>query len=106
MGTIGYNFLLLKNKIAFYFCTNQLQLRNSDRKNTRDKVIVEAFYKLYDVNRLRIDDVLAELANEIFFLDPDTVYAIVFYNKGNKEYYGQLVDGAVKVPKRKLLKAL
>ena len=81
-------------------------MRDPVRKSKRDKNIVEAFYTLYDVKRSRIDDVLQILADDLFFMHPDTVYAVIFYNKDNKDYYNRLVEGAIKVPKRKLLKAL
>ncbi len=81
-------------------------MRKSERKNTRDKLIVESFYKLYDVEMLRMDKTLAQLSDEIFFLDPDYIYAVIFYNEKNKEYYDNLVNGTLKIPKRKLLKAV
>ena len=40
-------------------------MRNNDLKKKRDKRIVEKFYELYDVKRLRMDDVLQELSRNI-----------------------------------------
>ncbi len=54
--------------------------------------MVEKFYELYDVKRNRIDDVLYILEHDYFFLDQDYIYALIFYNKSNYEYYNQLLN--------------
>jgi len=77
-------------------------MRNSELKKKRDKRIVETFYKLYDVQRLRMDDVLETLSQDIFFLSVDYIYNIIFYNKDNKDYYEQLVNGALVLSKKQL----
>ncbi|WP_321321426.1 hypothetical protein [Labilibaculum sp.] len=77
-------------------------MRNTQLKNKRDKRIVETFYKLYDVQRLRMDDVLRTLSEDYFFLSVDYIYNIIFYTKENKDYYDQLVDGALVLSKKQL----
>ncbi len=65
--------------------------RKSELKQKRDKKIVEKFHLYYDVKRMRMDDVLDKLSNEIFFLDSNYIYALIFYNKSNNEYYESLL---------------
>lgn len=61
----------------------------------RDKRLVEKFHQLHDVQRLRMDDVLKLLGEQVFFLDPQYVYKLIFYNDTNKKYYYQLVGGEI-----------
>jgi hypothetical protein len=58
----------------------------------RDQKIVQLFYDLYDVKRKRMDDVLIELSEQHFFLDPTYIYSRIFYNKENYNYYLDLID--------------
>lgn len=66
-------------------------MRNNDLKKKRDKRIVEKFYELYDLKRLRMDDVLEELSENYFFLDANYIYSLIFYSKENNEYYNKLL---------------
>lgn len=65
-------------------------MRGKELIQMRDRAIVEKFHDLYDVKRRRIDDVLKELSEKYFYLDPNYIYARIFYNKENNEYYNQL----------------
>lgn len=67
-------------------------MRKSERIKRRNRRLVEKFYELYDVKRNRIDDVLHILEYDYFFLDKDYIYALIFYNKSNYEYYNQLLN--------------
>lgn len=64
----------------------------SERLQKRNTAIVHKFFELYDVKRMRMDDVLEVLANDHFFLDPDYIYSIVFYDKKNNDIYSNLVE--------------
>lgn len=66
-------------------------MRNNDLKKKRDKRIVEKFYELYDIKRLRMDDVLNELSENHFFLDTNYIYSLIFYTKENLDYYNELL---------------
>ena len=66
-------------------------MRNNDLKKKRDKRIVEKFYELYDLKRLRMEDVLQELSENYFFLDANYIYSLIFYSKENNEYYNNLL---------------
>lgn len=69
-------------------------MRSTTLKQRRDMAIVRKFHKLYDVERKRMDDVLKEMSEEHFFLDPKYLYTIIFYNKKNNDYYSELLNGA------------
>ncbi|MDA3854005.1 MAG: hypothetical protein PF444_07185 [Bacteroidales bacterium] len=69
-------------------------MRNQDLKHKRDKRMVEKFHYLYDVKRMRLDDVLKDLSENHFFLDSDYIYSRIFYNKKNKDYYGELLESS------------
>ncbi len=71
-------------------------MRNPDLKKKRDRRLVKMFHELYDLKRKRMDDVLKEMSEEHFFLDPDYIYTRIFYCKENQEYYQQLLSGKVK----------
>jgi hypothetical protein len=58
----------------------------------RDRAIVLQFHQLYDLKRMRMDDVLRQLSEEQFYLDPEYIYSLVFYKKENNEFYNQLVE--------------
>ena len=64
-------------------------MKRADLLKKRDVKLVETFYQLYDVKRLRIDDVLKELSNK-FFITENTVFRIIFRNKENQAYYDMI----------------
>ena len=64
-------------------------MKRADLLKKRDLKLVETFYQLYDVKRLRIDDVLKELSNK-FFITENTVFRIIFRNKDNQAYYDMI----------------
>lgn len=100
-------FLIVKRSILnIYLYKTYTQMRNTELKKKRDKRMVETFYKLYDIERLRLDDVLKELSEDIFFLSVDYIYNVIFYTKENKDYYDQLVDGVIVLSKQKARKAV
>jgi hypothetical protein len=66
-------------------------MRNRELLIRRNRAIAEKFYELYDVKRMRIDDALKILSEEVFFLDTKSLYSHIFYNKENLLYYEDLV---------------
>ena len=68
-------------------------MRNSELTAVRDKKMVELFHQLYNVKRIRMDDVLHQLSSEVFFLSSDYIYKRIFYHKDNLQYYDSLVKG-------------
>lgn len=67
-------------------------MRSKELIERRDRAIVDKFYQLYDVQRKRLDDVLLELSEKHFYLDKNYIYARIFYNAKNNEYYTSLVN--------------
>lgn len=67
-------------------------MRNSELKKIRDRRIVEKFHELYDMKRNRMDDVLKDLSEKYFFLDPTYIYARIFYCAENCKYYNELLN--------------
>ncbi|MCT4586667.1 MAG: hypothetical protein N4A71_02480 [Carboxylicivirga sp.] len=67
-------------------------MRNPELKKARDKKIVEKFHELFDIKRMRMDDVLEELSEKHFFLDTKYIYSQIFYNKENYKYYNELTS--------------
>jgi len=67
-------------------------MRGTDLIKKRDRAIVNRFHDLYDVKRKRMDDVLLELSENHFYLDKNYIYARIFYNKENYEYYNSLIE--------------
>lgn len=67
-------------------------MRDKELIKRRDKAIVDKFHELYNVKRRRIDDVLKELSENYFYLDSNYIYARIFYDKQNNEYYNSLVE--------------
>lgn len=65
-------------------------MRNSELTKIRDRKMVEMFYHLYDVKRIRLDDVLVRLSTEVFFLSTDYIYKRIFYNVDNYSYYEKI----------------
>ncbi len=47
---------------------------------------------MYDVKRMRMDDVLSKLSEDIFYLDSKYIYSRIFYNEENVKYYNSLLD--------------
>ena len=39
-----------------------------------------------------MDDVLKQLSDEQFYLDPEYIYTLTFYKKENNDYYNHLVE--------------
>ena len=52
--------------------------------------MVEMFHHLYDIKRIRLDDVLVQLSEKVFFLSTDYIYKRIFYNMENYMYYEQI----------------
>ena len=71
-------------------------MRNVELTKTRDRKMVEMFHNLYDVKRIRLDDVLRQLSERVFFLSTDYIYKRIFYNVDNLAYYEQLKKRAGK----------
>ena len=65
-------------------------MRQKELIQLRDRKIVEKFHELYDVKRKRIDDVLDDLSENHFFLDPKYIYSRIFYHKETNDYYQKL----------------
>ena len=65
-------------------------MRRKELIQIRDREIVKKFHELHDVKRIRMDDVLKELSEKHFYIEPNYIYSRIFYNKENNEYYNQL----------------
>ena len=68
-------------------------MRNVELTTVRDKKMVEMFHQLYNVQRIRLDDVLEQLSTQVFFLSADYIYKRIFYHKDNLQYYDSLQKG-------------
>lgn len=68
-------------------------MRNVELTTARDKKMVEMFHQLYNVQRIRLDDVLEQLSTQVFFLSADYIYKRIFYHKDNLQYYDSLQKG-------------
>ena len=89
---LGYNFFLAKRFYRSYICENDKpDMRKRELLKIRDKRMVQKFHELYDIKRMRIDDVLKELEEEWFFLDSNYIYSRIFYDEENNAYYQQLL---------------
>lgn len=73
-------------------------MRNSELTKKRDRRMVEMFYQLYDVKRVRLDDVLDRLSTRVFFLSSDYIYKRIFYVPDNMRYYERLKNSKGKLP--------
>lgn len=71
-------------------------MRNTELTKIRDRRMVETFYQLYDVRRIRLDDVLRQLSEKVFFLSTYYIYKRIFYNSENLAYYDALKHGGKK----------
>jgi hypothetical protein len=67
-------------------------MRKKELIEKRDRAIVTQFHLMYDVKRMRMDDVLKQLSEEQFYLDPEYIYSLVFYKKENNDFYNLLVE--------------
>lgn len=68
-------------------------MRNAELTKARDRKMVEMFHQLYDVQRIRLDDVLEKLSSSVFYLSSDYIYKRIFYDKENLSYYDSLKKG-------------
>jgi hypothetical protein len=66
-------------------------MNKQERIDKRNELIVRKFHELYDLKRMRIDDVLEELETKHFFLDAKYIHSIIFYNKRWNDYYESLL---------------
>jgi hypothetical protein len=66
-------------------------MRKRDLLKKRDQQMVQKFHELYDVKRKRMDDVLKELSENVFFLNEDYIYSRIFYCQENNAYYNELL---------------
>jgi hypothetical protein len=71
-------------------------MRRKELLIKRDQAIVTKFHELYDVKRMRMDDVLRIMSEQHFYLDTTYIYARIFYCKENYEYYNSLLDAKQK----------
>lgn len=71
-------------------------MRNSEMTKLRDRKMVETFYQLYDIKRIRLDDVLKQMSLKMFFLDTNYIYKRIFYVNDNLDYYERLKEGRSK----------
>lgn len=65
--------------------------RRTDLRLLRDKRMVEKFHELYDIKRMRIEDVLSDLEQKYFFIDKTHIYNLIFRNNINNLYYDSLL---------------
>lgn len=66
-------------------------MRKRDLIKKRDQQMVQKFYELYDLKRKRMDDVLKELSENMFYLNEDYIYSRIFYCQENSAYYNELL---------------
>jgi len=66
--------------------------RSKELIKKRDQAIVSKFHELYDLKRMRMDDVLKIMSEEHFYLDTNYIYARIFYDKENNAYYNNLLE--------------
>jgi hypothetical protein len=67
-------------------------MAKSELIQLRNKNLVYRFHELYNIKRMRMDDVLRELSGKQFYLKEETIYSLIFYNKENNSYYQRLVE--------------
>ena len=67
-------------------------MRSKELIKKRDKAIVSKFHELYDLKRMRMDDVLKIMSEQHFYLDEKYLYARIFYDQENHEYYNNLIE--------------
>lgn len=77
---------------------------NQELKELRDKRLIETFYLLYDLKRIRLDDVLTQMSREMFFLSESYIYKLIFYNNKNLLYYNLIKEQQRKVSALRLIK--
>lgn len=74
-----------------------MQVAKVQKRNlliARDRKMVEEFFQLYEVKRLRMDDVLKKLSEELFFLNANYIYKRIFSIEENRAYLDVLVRSA------------
>lgn len=67
-------------------------MKKAELLKKRDIEMITKFHELHDIKRLRIDDALSILSEKHFYLDTNYIYARIFYNKENNDYYNSLVE--------------
>ncbi|MEI8087204.1 MAG: hypothetical protein WCG93_13420 [Paludibacter sp.] len=67
-------------------------MRSKELLKKRDHDIVCKFHELYDLKRMRMDDVLKIMSEQHFYLDTNYIYACIFYNTDNNEHYNSLLE--------------
>lgn len=73
------------------FATHQLHMNKKERIEARNRDLIRKFYELYDVKRIRLEDTILQLEKQ-FYIDKDYIYALIFYNKKNNQYYESLLQ--------------
>ena len=71
-------------------------MRNTEMTRLRDRKMVETFHQLYDIKRIRLDDVLSQMSLKMFFLDANYIYKRIFYVNENMDYYEKLKENRSK----------
>jgi len=66
------------------------KMRNTSLTKKRDLKMIEAFHELYDIKRIRLDDVLKKMSDDLFYLDQNYIYKRIFYVSDNYAYYEEL----------------
>jgi hypothetical protein len=66
-------------------------MRKQKLLQARNEALIKKFHELYDVKRIRLEDVLRELSEQHFFMDENYIYALIFYNKKNNQFYESLL---------------
>lgn len=64
--------------------------------------MVEVFHQLYDIKRVRLDDVLQQMSLKMFYLDANYIYKRIFYVSDNLSYYESLKQGRKQAAKSSL----
>lgn len=72
-------------------------MRNPEMTKQRDKKMVEMFYHMYDVKRVRLEDVLSHMSRKVFYLDTTYIYKRIFYISTNLAYYELLKNSKKRV---------
>ena len=67
-------------------------MRKAELLKKRDREIVIKFHELHDIKRMRMDDVLKYLSEKCFYLDTNYIYARIFYNQENNDFYNSFIE--------------
>ena len=73
-------------------------MRNPEMTKMRDRKLVEKFYQLYDVKRIRLEDVLFRMSHEIFFLDTISLSKRICYLRVTLSDFVRLREGPARGP--------